>query len=989
MMAGRNLIIALIATIILSTTFVVRAREIQPLDFDWRFALGEQKHAEDPAFDDSKWRMVDLPHDWSIEGEYQQSNPAGGTGAYLPGGIGWYRRVIDMPESRSGKRVSIEFDAAQRNSDVWINGHHLGSRVYGYISFSYDITPYLKPGKNVLAVRLDNSQLPAARWYTGSGIYGHVKLVVTDPLHIARNGIFVAPIKVSTDSATLDVRMTVINQSTKHANFRVTSDILDDTGAKVFSGEVNGDIDAGGEWSNEHQAIIISRPHLWSPNAPAVYTLVTRVYDDGQFADEVKAPFGIRTFRWDADTGFWLNNQNVKLKGVGMHYDAGPLGVAIPDSILEQRLRLLKSLGCNAIRTGHTPFPPKFYELCDRLGLLVLDEAFDGWRKKAAFDYGATAFKDGWQRDLTDVVLRDRNHPCVFMWSIGNETGEDDRFGMSKLIHELDPTRATTGGEVLHGVDVSGFNGPGESPGVLEKFHRENPNQPIVLTEEPHGYQTRGFYKTLTWWRDNNPEKRVPFPPYASEEIFKFGGDPQYNSSYDNATVRITARQSWKIVRDTPWIAGEFRWAAFDYLGEAGVMGRKWPARFWHPGIIDAAGFPKDIAYFYQSQWTSEPMVHVLPHWTHPLVAPGTKIPVVAYSNCDEVELLLNNKSLGRIPPRKDLLDFVWDVPNEPGEIKAIGFRGGKVAAQETVRTARSATHVYLETDGGKLSTERGDARSVTFSIRDANETLVPDANDRVEFQLRGPAQLLGYENGNNIDVTPHRVDHRDAFDGLGRGFFRSTGEAGPVELTAAAILGEQRFQNSTTVAMDVQRIALRGDLPPATFEIRYTTNGSEPTASSQKFTSQFTLSSPAMIRMIVLRDGRPFMKSEAKFDQGDPIVITDPHYEHSATTSPATDFATKPHDAHVASDWSDANRTLRFKSDGTVVRIEGKSEQPVAAWWYEFPSDTFEDAADVGSGEMRWNNSEQTSQLKLDSRGAKELIITTDGKQRRLKRQG
>jgi beta-galactosidase len=778
--------------LVLASCSPILAREVLPLDQDWRFTLGDPPHAEQDNFDDSKWRTLDLPHDWSIEGEYQQSNPAGGAGAYLPCGIGWYRRTFDLPELWSGQRVAVEFDAAQRNSDVWLNGEHLGTRPYGYISFSYDLTPHLKPDKNVLAVRLDNSQAPAARWYTGSGIYSHVRLVATNSVHVDERETSIRTTRLAADEATVEVSTRVLNESHEVPNVLVISEILDENGHAVSHTEHRS---TPPEKDSFTKSVAIKQPKPWSPQSPVLYTLFTRVYSNGQLVDEVKIPFGIRTFRWEADSGFWLNDQNVKLKGLAMHYDAGPMGVAIPDQILEERLRLLKSIGCNAIRTGHTPFPPKFYELCDRLGFLVMDEAFDGWRKKAAFDYGATAFAEWWQRDLTDLVRRDRNHACVFMWSIGNETGDDDRFGMTKLIRELDPTRATTGGQVLHGVDVSGFNGPGESPGVLETFHRENPKQPIVLTEEPHGYQTRGFYKTLTWWRDHNPAKRQPFPPYATEEIFKYGGDPQYNSSYDNATVRISNRQSWKVVRDTPWIAGEFRWAAFDYLGEAGVMGRKWPARFWHPGIIDAAGIPKDIAHFYQSQWTTDPMVHLLPHWTHPLVARGTKIPVVAYSNCEEVELLLNGKSLGRIRPRKDLLDFVWDVPYEPGEIKAIGYRDGKIAAQQIVKTAGPASKIYLQLDGTKLSNDRGDVRGVTFSIRDANETLVPNAQDRVEFELRGPVQLLGYENGNNIDVTPHRVNHRDAFAGMGRGFFRTTGAGGAIELTAAAILGDRLFQ--------------------------------------------------------------------------------------------------------------------------------------------------------------------------------------------------
>jgi beta-galactosidase len=856
-----------------------RGSQLVPLDFDWRFVLGEVKGAEQPNLDDSKWRRLDLPHDWGIEGEYRQDNPAGGAGAYLPGGIAWYRKAIDVPSEWKDRRVAIEFDAAQRNSEVWINGQSLGRRPYGYISFAYDLTPHLKPGRNVLAVRLDNSQLPAARWYTGSGIYSHVRLVVRPPIHVPQWGVFVAPISASKESAKLAIQTSVVNSSNERASVRIISEIVDDRKATIARGEAKVTIDAGATANDVASSITVAQPRLWSPDSPALYKLVTRIFRDEALQHEQTTTFGIRTFRWDANNGFWLNDQNIKLKGVGMHYDAGPMGVAIPDRILEQRLLLLKCIGSNAVRTGHTPFPPTFYDLCDRMGLLVLDEVFDGWRKKAKFDYGATAFNEWWQRDLTDWVRRDRNHACVFLWSIGNETGDEDRFGMTKIIHDLDPTRATTGGQCLFGVDVSGFNGPGESPGVLEKFHREHPNQPIVLTEEPHGYQTRGFYKTLTWWRDKNPAKRVPFQPYAEEEVFKFGGDPQYNSSYDNATVRITTRQSWKVVRDTPWIPGEFRWAGFDYLGEASVMKRHWPARYWHPGIIDAAGFPKDIVYFYQSQWSREPMVHLLPHWTHPLIPRGTKIPVVAYSNCDEVELFLNGKSLGRQKPRAELLDFVWDVPYEPGELRAAGYRDGAHVESATVRTAGDPVAIQMSLQG-QLTSKRGDATAASVQVVDSAGTSVPWANNRIDFRLRGPARLLGYENGNNVDVTPHRVDHRNLFNGLARGFFQATGEEGEIELTAAAILGDQLFQEKTTVAMDVERFALRGELSPAKLQIHYTLDGSEPTTASSKYESPIAITSPTTVRMLVLRDGQSFITSEAKFEKGTPPVIDDPRYE-------------------------------------------------------------------------------------------------------------
>ena len=961
-------------------------RVIVHLDEGWRFIQSDAP-AEAADFDDAQWREVDLPHDWSIEGEYRQDDPAGGAGAYLPCGVGWYRRVIHVPAEWADKRVFVEFDAAQRNSDVWINGQHLGTRPYGYISFGYDLTKHLRPGRNVLAVRLDNSKLPAARWYTGSGIYSHVRLIVTDQVYIAQWGTFVTTPLATAERGEVDVTTEIVNDSAQRAVVMLRTLLTDADGNRLSASVSRHELPPGRRTTDHAKGLGLPGPKLWSPESPYLYRIVQRLEHGGEVVDEATTPVGFRSIRFDANSGFWLNGANIKLKGVGMHYDAGPLGVAIPDEILERRLKQLKQMGCNAVRTGHTPFPPTFYNLCDRLGLMVMNEAFDGWRRKAANDYGATAFDEWWRRDLTDLVRRDRNHPSVIIWSIGNETGDSDRLGMTKLIRELDPTRPTTGGQVLHGVDVAGFNGPGESPGILEKFHRDNPKQPIVLTEEPHGYQTRGVYKTLTWWRDDNPDRRYPFEPYATEEVFPYAGDPQHNSSYDNATVRITSRQCWRRTRDTPWISGEFRWAGFDYLGEGHIMGRRWPARYWHPGLHDTAGFRKDTSQFYRSQWTSEPMVHLLPHWTHPLVARGTKIPVVAYSNGEEVELFVNGSSLGRQKPRAELLDFVWQVPYEPGEIKAIAYRAGKQVATTSFRTAGPPARVKLEMDELELTATRGDIGVVTFSVVDERGELVPSADDRVEFKLAGPAQLLGYENGNNVDVTPHRVPHRDAFHGLGRGFFRATGEAGPIELTAAAILGNRLFQDSTTVAMHVERLAMRGPLAVANFDIRYTTDGSEPTPTSPRYQSPMALSAPATVRMLVLRNGEPFLTSEAKFERGMPPRIHDPRYQRGPTTAPAENFAGKPRDKEVVGTWSDAKRQLRFSGDGKVMRRQGREETQVATWWYEFPNDVFEDAADVGTGGLQWADSGQVSTLKLATRDGRELIIITDGRERRLER--
>jgi beta-galactosidase len=866
-------------------------RVVVPLDFDWRFTQADVAGAETAGFDDSAWRKLDLPHDWGIDGVYRQDSPAGGGGAYLPGGVGWYRREIDVPAEWAGRRVRVEFDAAQRCSDVWINGHHLGNRPYGYISFSYDLTPHLEPGgKNVLAVRLNDSEQPAARWYTGAGIYAHVRLVVSDPIHVPQWGTFVTTPEVTDDHAQFRAATEVENSSGAAASVRLVSEVLDDAAKSVAKAEAIADLKPG-ERKTVEQAMRVEHPRRWSPDSPRLYRLVSRVYRGQELLDEATTAVGIRTVRWDAATGFWLNGKNLKIRGLCMHYDAGgACGAAIPDALLERRILALKAIGCNAIRTGHTPFPPVFYDLCDRHGMMVLDEAFDGWKKKAKFDYGALYFKEWWKRDLADFVRRDRNHPCVIAWSIGNETGRADKFGMTAMVHRLDPTRLTTGGQCLDGVDVAGFNGPGEQPVVLEDFHRQHPDRPVLLTEEPHGYQTRGFYRARTWWRDDNPRRRVPFPPYSDRAVFaREGGDRQYRSSYDNATVRVTNRQSWRRTRDTPWIAGAFRWCAFDYLGEAHTYGRHWPARYGEPGIFDSAGLPKDVAFFYQSQWTpaaGRPMVHLLSHWSHPLLERGTVIPVVAYSNCEEVELMLNGRSLGRRTPRAGLLDFVWQVPYEPGEIRAIGYRGGKPVAAARFRTAGDPGQIRLELDHAELKADRRDVATVTVRVTDDAGETVPWADDRIEFKLTGDgARLLGYENGNSTDVTPHRAPHRNVFAGLARGFFQSTGEDGPAELSAAAILGRRPFQGSVRVALRVARVPLRGSLAPAAFEIRYTLDGTEPTPASPRYETPLTLTAATTVRMLVLRDGKPWLISSSRFEPGVPEVIEDPRYETPATT--------------------------------------------------------------------------------------------------------
>lgn len=833
------------------------AREGVRLDFDWKFRAGEVSGAEAADFNDTDWRTLDLPHDWSIEGEYAKDNPSGGRCGYLPTGVVWYRKSFKVPETWARKRVSVEFDSVFMNSTVWINGVKVGGRPYGYITFACDLTPHLRPGRNVLAVRVDNTPQPSARWYTGTGIFGHVHLLATEPVHARRGGIFFRTMEADAHRAIV----------------RVDTEVEGDPGAEARHEllDADGTVVAGGG-----KVFEVPDPKLWSVDTPHLYTLRTVIRSKGSVVDTVETRVGLRTLTFDKRTGFHLNGVPMKLKGVCEHADGGPVGGAFPRKLLRERLELLKQMGCNAIRTAHNPRPRDFYELCDELGLMVMDEIFDGWHKKADADYGARFFAGWWQRDVEEWVRADRNHPCVVLYSIGNETGRRDVHDITGYIKRFDTTRPTTGGTVFEGVDIPGYNGPGGMPGAMQAFHEKFPDQICVRTEVPHTLQTRGFHRVRTWWRDAR-KPRNEIPDYGTEQIF-FDGHPRYSSSYDNCGVRISARQSWRETRDMPWIIGEFRWTGFDYLGEASFSGGKWPARIWNFGVIDLAGLPKDHFYFYQSQWTDAPMVHVLPHWTHRFLKPGTVVPVVAYSNCEEVELFLNGRSLGRKSEDPEWLEFVWKVPYEPGELKAIGYQAGRPVARTIWKTAGAPTALKLETNNTDLKADRLDTATLTVQALDADGDNVPWTMNRVRFQIEGPVKLLGFENGDPVDVTPHRINHRHLFYGYARGFFQATGGEAPAQITAAAALGDTLFEKTEQVALDVQRLMLRGPLPDAVLEIRYTTDGSDP-LHGRVYTRPFTLDRTTTVKAVVLRDGRELLRFEQEFIRGPKPRVSDPRW--------------------------------------------------------------------------------------------------------------
>lgn len=771
-------------------------RKRTSIDFDWKFIQQDVKNAAAANFDDSSWRTLNVPHDWSIEGTYAEDNPAGIAGAYLPTGIGWYRKKLSIENLQDHEKYFVEFDGVYMNSDVYINGHHLGNRPYGYISFSYDITPYLQSGKNILAVRVDHSKAPSGRWYTGSGINRHVWLSKTSKTYIPQYGVKVTTPEVSEKLVKIVLDISVENEVASIKDITIKSSVINADNQIVASKSSELSI---GDSKNLQQEITLENPALWSPNSPAMYTIQTKLLVDGAEVDAYKTPFGIRSIELRGAKGFFLNGKSIKFKGLSNHHDAGPVGAAVPNDVLYHRLKMVKEMGCNALRTTHNPFAPEFYTMCDTLGIMVMDEAFDGWwTPKAKFDYG-NYFDKWWKTDLKDFIKRDQNHPSVVIWSIGNEvrgfTAEQQKeiIDYAKTIDATRPYTQGRGYSAPH-IDIAGFNGHGEYRGGLEKFHKKNPNKPIIGTEITHTLQTRGIYRTQTWYRTkDNPapwEKPAQFkkmepkvfkiPNLSDEEVFP-GVTKKYQSSYDNSIVRIGVRDEWKRVEQYDYYMGNFRWTGFDYLGES--FG--WPARTANFGIIDLAGFPKDHYYLYQSIWSDQPMVHILPHWTHS-GKEGMKIPVVVYTNCESAELFLNGKSLGEKPMTAEK-QLVWQVPYTKGTLKVVAKNKGKIVAEIKCTTASKAAKIGLKTNRTMLQANQTDVVRVEVAISDANGNFVPTANNTVNFKVSGPAKIIGVENGDILDMNPHKVNYRNAFNGKCLLILQTTDISGEIEITATS----------------------------------------------------------------------------------------------------------------------------------------------------------------------------------------------------------
>jgi len=778
------LLAGMLACVVFCRPFVTVAqpRVTENFDAGWRFSPGDDEHAKDPAYDDSKWRTLDLPHDWSIEGSFSEQNNTGQQEGGLPAGIGWYRKTFRIAgvggNELSGrmpadKRIFIDFDGVYRNSEVWINGHYLGKRPNGYISFRYELTPYLKYNStNILAVRVDNAAQPNSRWYTGSGIYRHVWLVSTHRIAVDHWGTFVTTPEVGLGRARVHLRTIIRNAGDRPSTVKVEMRVLN-AGGHIIASTVDSGIVLKDSLTEIGQDILLSVPHLWSPEDPYLYKVVTAVVGKGgRVQDIYTTPLGIRDFRFDERLGLLLNGDPVKIRGVCLHHDLGALGAAVNTRAVERQLEILKAMGCNGIRTSHNPPAPELLDLCDKMGFIVMDEAFDMWRKKKnKYDYSLD-FPQWHARDLEDQVRRDRNHPSVFIWSIGNEIREQfDSTGiaiakeLTGIIKKLDTTRPVTSAlsesdparNFIYrsgALDLVGLNYHQET---YSGFPQNYPGQKFIAAETMSALATRGHY--------DMPSDSIRRWPSAAKKPLE-GGNPDWTvSAYDNVTAYwgSTHEETWKIIKKYPFLSGLYIWSGSDYLGEP--VPYPWPARSSYYGIIDLAGFPKDVYYMYQSEWTATPVLHVFPHWNW---VKGQTVDVWAYYNqADEVELFLNGRSLGVRKKQGEDLHVQWRVDWEPGTLRAVSRRNGKTVLVREVRTAGAPAKIELQADRKMIKSDGKDLSFITVRITDANGELVPDAANELNFQIEGDGMLVGLDNGYQASLESFKTHRHKAYNGL------------------------------------------------------------------------------------------------------------------------------------------------------------------------------------------------------------------------------
>ncbi len=796
----------LFAALLLLCAATSSARERQCFDDNWLFILADSVQMATPEYDDNSWRHLDLPHDWAIEGDFLPSNPSGASGGALPGGVGWYRKHFTVGNE---DKYFIEFDGVYMNAAVYLNGHLLGQRPYGYSSFEYDLTPYLnRGGDNVMAVRVDNSDQPNSRWYSGCGVYRHVWLTSTAQLHVAHWGVYVS----TTSKGDVNIEVTLADDDKSGARPIITHTITDAEGKVVASTKSK----------NTNARLKVRKPILWSTDNPYIYKVTTELVLDGKIVDTYVTNTGFRFYQFDPQKGFSLNGKSMKINGVCEHHDLGCLGAAVAEDALHRKLRILKEMGVNAIRCSHNPPAPELLNMCDTMGFIVMDESFDMWRRKKTQNDYARFFDEWHERDLTDLLLRDRNHPSILMWSIGNEVLEQwssaeadtltleqanlilnaghDASTLAKegelsvnslltrhlasIVKKYDKTRPVTAGcnepdpnnhlFKSGAIDIIGFNYHHQ---WVKDVPKNFPGKPFIFSESVSALQTRGFYMMpsdsvyvapVEWWL-----------PYS---------DPSMKcSAYDNmhASWSSTHEETWDVVKHNDFVGGQFIWTGFDYIGEPTPY--SFPARSSYFGIVDLAGFPKDTYYMYQSEWTNKPVLHLFPHWNW---LEGQTIDMWCYYNqADEVELYINGKSMGvRRKADSHQYHVMWRVTFEPGEVKVVARQDGREVRQKVIRTAGPPHHLRLTTDRQTMAADGKSLAFVTVEVVDKDGNLCPNAENQVFFEVDGNVNIAGVDNGCQTSMERFKADNRKAFNGKCLVVLRAGKQPGKATLKAKAV---------------------------------------------------------------------------------------------------------------------------------------------------------------------------------------------------------
>jgi hypothetical protein len=756
----------------------------------WKFYKGDISNANQPAFNDAGWREVDLPHDWSIEGPFDEQWAS--ATAYLPAGIGWYRKTFELNNSIRTKNIFLYFDGVYKNSEVWINGHYLGRRPNGFIPFQYELTPFLnKTGKNVVAVKVDHSQFADSRWYTGSGIYRNVYLIAANPVHVDLWGVFFTTPKVSAQKAEANVTVTVLNQSGKNTPVVVESQLMDAKGKKIASAQQQITATPGNK-TEARLSFSADHPSLWSTDHPELYDLVVTLKQDGKQIDRVVQKVGFRSFKFDRDKGFFLNGKNMKIKGACIHDDAGALSVAVPKEVWERRLQLLKEAGCNSLRMSHNPHADYLYDLADQMGFLVMDEAFDeweigknkwikGWNVGTPGNDGYHSdFKEWADRDVQDVVLRNRNHPSIILWSIGNEVD-----------YPNDPYTH----EILNTGRNPQIYGKGYTPGKPSAHRLTEIAKQLVAGVKKYD-TTRPVTAALAGVVMSN---EVGYPEvldvagYNYQEFRYADDNKKYPQRIIYGSENGMALSAWKAVEDNDYISAQYLWTGVDYLGEA----RSWPARSNTAGLLDLAGFPKPSYYFRQSLWTEKPMTYLVTSaistannnrrnsinsWKY---KEGDSVLVTCFTNCDEAELFLNDQSLGRkkLADASDRL-IVWRTIYHTGSLLIKGYKNGVEVSHYALQTFDEADAISVKADKILFDPSKKELAQIEINIVDQNGVLVANADNEITVTIEGPAKLIGLESGSAFSHEDYKSNKRKAVNGKLLAYVQSQQKAGTIRIT-------------------------------------------------------------------------------------------------------------------------------------------------------------------------------------------------------------